>query len=921
LEQDIIRGFSRQTIHGLPLCKVFSSKVDQAQTAVDKKFFVIIPLPSKIDSTEQHNVPRTSPASTETNFDGYCNEPENAALKTETICPQTDLANTFSLGGYSENRDNIPEDWMSMVDCNALQTDNTEVGNMSNVNEVKVETDNTEVVTMGLGPEVKLDMTCETEEPGDACNYDALETGNTEVVTRCIGTEVKVETDNTEVVTMGLGPEVKLDMTCEAGEPVDACNSDALETGNMEIVTGDIGTEVKVEMDNTEVVTMGLGPEVKLDMTCEAGEPVDACNSDALETGNMEVVTRDIGTEVKVEMDKTEVVTMGLGPEVKLDMTCEAGEPVDACNYDALETGNMELVTGDIRTEVKVEMDNTEVVTMGLGPEVKLDMTCETEEPGDACNSDALETGTTEVVTRDIGTQVKLGMTCDTTEVVGACNLDARGTVVTLTNQGERGIRCFQVQSRVKRSDANRQSVCCQTLSAQEIVKYNDTDPRMANRRSSQMQPIDFRQNYDCRQGKVNENSTAKCKLILIPLPSAKKRHVTRTSSSSANTYMHGKLNENSTDKCKLVTEKVKQDESHIGSETHREQNKRKADYNSNTCTSNERDIKKNKLHQYDKHNGIKLIIQKKAILDETPNILPKVKLEDNKDKFKVVERRHSFAQRDRGSKVTRSFYHCLICDKYESLDKDGFENHLEEHLKGELECEICGLETVDKFALTSHRRNDHSKEWIAPDKQLVCEQCGYLALRRDTLSNHMFKKHQVARSFACEVCKQMFESKTERKEHIQTLHPERLLTCMKCKTFTYRNKSALLTHLRCCAVEGNSVVQCSLCDKTFTNNKAMRNHKIGMHHKVRRFSCELCLFTSATGYLMKKHAMTHKGNIQLFPSTPVNVVYKTLLKNRHDMCEYPLCKTKSPNVNLCIDRPLELQPMPDKNAGIYGKP
>ena len=593
MEQDDISEFSRQTIHGLPLCKIFSTQVDQAQTA-DKKFFVIIPLPSKIDSTEQHNVTRTSPSSPENNFDDYCNEPENAVIKTETICPQTDLANTFSLGGYSESCNNISEDWMSMVDCNT-------------------------------------------------------------------------------------------------------------EDGTMEIIP-----EVKVEIGSSEIITGDLGSEVKLDMNSETAEPVDAFNS------------------------------------------------------------------------------------------------------------------------------------------------NSHRTVVTLTNQ------CFQVPSRVQGSDADTPSAC-KTFNEQEIVKYNDCDPSMSNRRSSRMQSIGFRPNYAYMQGKLNENSTAKCKL-------QGKLNVNSTNKCK----LQGKLNANSTTKCKLVHKRFKQDvdldyipdKNHIGKKKHRKQNKRKADCKS--TTSNEKGIKQNKTEQSNENKkpGIKLIIQKKDIVDVAPKMLLKVKLEDNEDKFTVVERRHSFAQQDRCSNVTGYFYHCLICDKYESLDKDCFESHIESHLRGELECEICGLESVDKFALIRHKRNDHSKEWKDPKKQLVCEKCGFLTLYPDSLNKHMFKKHQVAQSFACQVCKQMFKSKTEKKEHIQASHPERLLTCKKCKAFTYmyKHKAALLNHLRCCTGEGNSLIHCSLCEKTFSSYKSMQNHKMRIHHKVRRFSCELCPFTSSCNWGMKVHVMTHKG-------------------------------------------------------------
>ena len=116
---------------------------------------------------------------------------------------------------------------------------------------------------------------------------------------------------------------------------------------------------------------------------------------------------------------------------------------------------------------------------------------------------------------------------------------------------------------------------------------------------------------------------------------------------------------------------------------------------------------------------------------------------------------------------------------------------------------------------------------------------------------------------YKCNYCDHTENIKVHLKEHIETVHGDKTIVCIrdkvKCKQCEYKGKkSDLDRHVQ--SVHLKIRHHCNICEKSFSNNNSLKSH-IRSSHEGKRFNCNLCEFeTKQTGNL-KIHKQTVHGD------------------------------------------------------------
>ena len=234
------------------------------------------------------------------------------------------------------------------------------------------------------------------------------------------------------------------------------------------------------------------------------------------------------------------------------------------------------------------------------------------------------------------------------------------------------------------------------------------------------------------------------------------------------------------------------------------------------------------------------------------------IKLEDYKDKYEVIEK-HSVLQKDRKSNVSDNFYHCLYCDIYESVDKSNFEQHLELHVNGVLQCSTCGFEANRTFVLQKHYREEHGDRRKSNNQttKRVCHVCGKSYLR-GKFKAHLSVAHKIA-GWECRFCEAKYFTRPELQSHLSEKHTADVFPCKRCKTYVAEAKGSLLTHQRYCQGSENNK-QCQQCGKVFTTLQFLKRHENCVHSNVRLHPCSQCSYSGKNTKDLTRHILVHTG-------------------------------------------------------------
>ena len=132
--------------------------------------------------------------------------------------------------------------------------------------------------------------------------------------------------------------------------------------------------------------------------------------------------------------------------------------------------------------------------------------------------------------------------------------------------------------------------------------------------------------------------------------------------------------------------------------------------------------------------------------------------------------------------------YPCDQCD-HKATQMSSLKLHVKRMHKRILICKHCNLKLSSKTELRNHIIAQHSAGDIYP-----CNQCDYLATKREHLKQHMESVHEKIRN-TCKFCHIEFYDKSVLNRHIKSVHIGIRYQCDQCD-FEATQKSNLKKHV-----------------------------------------------------------------------------------------------------------------------------
>ena len=189
--------------------------------------------------------------------------------------------------------------------------------------------------------------------------------------------------------------------------------------------------------------------------------------------------------------------------------------------------------------------------------------------------------------------------------------------------------------------------------------------------------------------------------------------------------------------------------------------------------------------------------------------------------------------------------------------------------MKGKIAFAVSGITDeegkLDQSQLVKFYGNNSESEDINGGN-FICHLCGINFPSKASLSNHV----KMQCSNVCEICKEVFSSKTEVKTHIFQVH--RMVTKMRNMENTklseeceecgkrYSNKTVLGLHIKNAHTkDGLEKVQCNECGKLFSNKGALKKHS--SLHRPPELPCPICGKLFHNSQYLLRHAMSAHGN------------------------------------------------------------
>ncbi|XP_059488301.1 zinc finger protein 271-like [Neocloeon triangulifer] len=196
---------------------------------------------------------------------------------------------------------------------------------------------------------------------------------------------------------------------------------------------------------------------------------------------------------------------------------------------------------------------------------------------------------------------------------------------------------------------------------------------------------------------------------------------------------------------------------------------------------------------------------------------------------------------------------HQHLCNQCGKLRISRTAEHLCRH-----QCEKCKIYIDGKDAFTVHQVKCYIRSF-------TCDLCGFVAYRRQKITNHIKIAHFLKmdeeykfKSCWCEICKRKFSTSFALQQHKLRKH-EGVLMCSVCfkrfETKEERRKHVQETHSK-----EKVSFECPECGKKLCSKFSVKLHVDNIHRKLRPHLCQVCGSSFITAGHLKLHVMMHTG-------------------------------------------------------------
>lgn len=164
-------------------------------------------------------------------------------------------------------------------------------------------------------------------------------------------------------------------------------------------------------------------------------------------------------------------------------------------------------------------------------------------------------------------------------------------------------------------------------------------------------------------------------------------------------------------------------------------------------------------------------------------------------------------------------------------------QRHIPKHLREQFPCDDCTFVATRKDALKSHRLTMHQE---MREKNFICKfnNCGRKFYNRSQLKIHAKSVHEKIRNHLCMICGKAFFNSKDLEMHVKR-HGEKNCACEICGNRFYCNLD-LKRHLK---IHSEPSILCGVfgCDKKFYTNSKLKMHVKIRHEGEKNFFCDYC--------------------------------------------------------------------------------
>nr|XP_015834138.1 PREDICTED: zinc finger protein OZF isoform X23 [Tribolium castaneum] len=198
--------------------------------------------------------------------------------------------------------------------------------------------------------------------------------------------------------------------------------------------------------------------------------------------------------------------------------------------------------------------------------------------------------------------------------------------------------------------------------------------------------------------------------------------------------------------------------------------------------------------------------------------------------------------------------YPCIQCAKSFPSNRK-LKRHLITHSQARpFPCDLCPKRFKRKYELVIHKRV-HSGVLAFP-----CELCDKVLKSKGSYVTHK-RRHLKNFIQTCQICDMGFVTNQEYYNHMGAKHGAGTHLCKYCGRSCY-DKATLKSHEEKHAAEyKTNKFKCEFCDKTFLQEKYLRQHHVRIHiDGGQKFVCDLCGKRVSSRTSLRDHLLMHSG-------------------------------------------------------------